>query len=68
MIFFINIIEKLSILVVQEGIPFPPAPLTDDEAPPPPEIPIDGLIFIILILAILLAFYFIKNKNIKLTD
>ncbi len=62
MIFFINIIEKLTILMVQEGIPFPPAPLTDDDPPPPPPIPIDGYDFLILIFAILMAFYFIKKR------
>ena len=65
MIFFINIIEKLTILLVQEGIPFPPAPMTDDDPPPPPPIPIDGYDFLILTLGIFLALYIIK-KNTKL--
>jgi len=62
MIFFINIIQKMAVLVVQQGIPFPPAPLTDDLPPPPPPIPIDGELVWVVTLAILMAFYFVKRR------
>jgi hypothetical protein len=52
----------MTVLVVQQGIPFPPAPLTDDLPPPPPPIPIDGELVWVVTLAILMAFYFVKRR------
>ena len=63
MIFFINIIGKLTIKWVLQGMPFPPAPASDDLPPPPPPIPIDGFHFLIFILAIFLAFYILDKKT-----
>ena len=67
MIFFINIIKKIAINSVLQGIPFPPAPASDDLPPPPPPLPIDGYDFFVLIFAIFLALYILK-KNTKLTN
>lgn len=67
MIFFINIIDKLTIKWVLQGMPFPPAPMGDDPTPVPPPFPIDGYNFFVLIFAIFLALYILK-KNTKLTN
>lgn len=61
--FFINLICLLGVSVVFAG-PTPPSP-NHKKPPPPPGLPIDGNLYIIVLLAILFGIYIIYRHNLK---
>jgi hypothetical protein len=61
--FFINLICLLGVSLAFAG-PNPPAP-THKRPPPPPGLPIDENIFIIVLFAILFGIYIIYRHNLK---